>query len=55
MTQLSTPAASHACGVVDNASALTTTPQAPHQKPKRTFVLSYPADIFTRQRQVPLC
>ena len=51
MTQISTPDACHTCGVVDNASALPTTPQVPFQNPKRTFALFYPADIFTRQRQ----
>ena len=50
MTQISTPDACHTCGVVDNASALPTTPQVPFQNPKRTFDLSYPADIFTCQR-----
>jgi len=37
MTQISTPAARQAFGIVDNASALTTTPQAQLQKPKWTF------------------
>ena len=50
MTQISTPAARQAFGIVDNASALTTTPQAQLQKPKRTFDFSYPLDIFMRQR-----
>ena len=37
-----------ACGFVDNASALPTTPQAPPHQQGRTFDVSYKADIFTR-------
>jgi hypothetical protein len=37
-------------GFVDNASALPTTPPAPHQQESRTFDSSPKADIFTRRR-----
>ena len=40
-----------ACGFVDNASALPTTPQAPPHQQGRTFDVSYKADIFTRYGQ----
>ena len=51
MTHLNSRRARLAGGFVDNASALPTTPPAQHQQQRWTFDLSYPADIFTRQRQ----
>src|SRR5438105_5658114 len=37
-------------GFVDNARALPTTPPAHQKQARRTFYLSYKADIFTRSR-----
>ena len=51
MTRLSRENARMTGGFVDNASAFPTTPPAHHQQARRTFDLSYPADIFTRHRR----
>ena len=40
-----------ACGFMDNASALPTTPQAPHQLQRRTYHPLQSADICTRYGQ----